>query len=167
MRYPTNTIWKNTVGRGGEEDGDDEKEEKIILYQIEGCYESRLVREALCSLEIPYLSIPMAVGTCHTLPSSITNSVMSSRIPLLIDKKNTACRNSSRDHDTSSYYCGAEECVEYLWRTYSDPTKPYPTWWTRVPGKDNIGHSGSFSVGVYTAFLRGSRSFVPEKALQG
>ena len=66
----------------------------IILYQGgEGCYKSRLVREALCSLEIPYLSIPsMVTGTCHKLPTELLSSSSVSSIPILVDKNNSCDR---------------------------------------------------------------------------
>ena len=71
------------------------------------------------------------------------------------------------DDNDVKYISGAKECVEYLWETYGDPTQPNPTWFSRISPEDNIGRSdGSFSIGAYTAFIKGTRAFVPPKALQ-
>jgi glutathione S-transferase len=149
MKYPS----KENVMT---ENDQNEESSSVVLYQAEGCYKSRLVREALCSLEIPYLSIPMVTGTSHRLPREIADA----SIPILVDKDNRCDGNVK-------YISGANECVEYLWETYSDPTQPYPKWWTRIPPEDNIGRSdGAFSIGAYTAFIKGTRAFVPKKALQ-
>lgn len=121
----------------------DDNDKELTLYQAEGCPESRLVRETLCTLEIPYLSSPTGNGSSHLLPDG------TSETPVLIDG------------DTALQ--GANACQEYLWATYRDPNGRLPQWWN-FPPKDNIGRDGSVGVGVYAAFLRGSRAFVPDRA---
>ena len=129
------------------DEGDSPKE--LVLYQSEGSPESRLVRETLCTLEIPYLSIPCAEGSRHIPLLPGDND--SSSIPILVDGDNILQ--------------GANACQEYLWSNYRDPSAPVPRWWNLPPAK-NIGRAGSLGVGAYTAFLRGSRAFVPDRALQ-
>lgn len=125
-----------------------EENDEVVLYQAEGCPESRLVREVLCTLEVPYLSIPMGNGSSHQLP----NNTAKAEIPVLIDG--------------DSVLQGADDCRNYLWNKYRDATNSaVPRWWN-LPPKQNIGRAGSFGIGAYTAFVRGSRAFVPKRALE-
>lgn len=113
----------------------------MVLHQAENCPESRLVREVLCTLELPYYSIPsLADGT-------------RSSVPIL-------------DVAGSSPIQGASDCVKYLWNTHRNDAEPFPSFVDRIPEGDNIGRSGSFAVGAYTAFLRGTRSTVPEQSMK-
>ena len=127
--------------------GNDDSNAELVLHQVEGCPESRLVREALCTLEIPYLSIP----TPHPLEEGGANAMK--QIPVLIDG--------------DKVFRGADSCVDYLWTRYADQTRPSPTWWSGMPLKENIGRKqGLFVMGAYEAFRRGRRAFVPEQALR-
>ena len=110
-----------------------DEHKELLLYQVEGCPDCRLVRETLCTLEIPYLSVPASNG------------------PILIDGDAT--------------FEGPDASCDHLWNQYRDPTRSLPTWWS-MPLKENIGKSGFFGVSAYTAFLRGSRAFVPNEALR-
>ncbi len=113
---------------------------ELVLHQAKGYPESRLVREALCTLEILYLSVPA--------PHSGGGA-----IPMLIDGNDVL-------HD-------ADACVKHLWTSYHDPTCPPPTWWSGMPLRENVGRKGgSFGVGAFTAYRCGSRAFVPKLALQ-
>jgi len=130
--------WTTTTTEIDKNNNNDQKEKELYLYQVEGCPESRLVRETLCTLEIPYLSIPTTTDVVVRLVDG--------------DRKME----------------GADMCCDYLWKEYHDERQSLPTWWN-MPLKEkkkNIGKSGSFGVGAYTAFLRGSRAFVPEQALR-
>lgn len=117
---------------------------ELKLYQAEGCPESRLIREVLCTLEIPYLSTPVGNGSYYKLPDGEQS------IPVLVDNNLTLQ--------------GADDCIQYLWENYRDPRNPLPRWWNNRPAK-NLGREGSFGVGAYAAFVRGSRAFVPSKAM--
>jgi hypothetical protein len=132
---------------------------ELVLYQSEGCPESRLVREVLCSLEIPYLSIPVAEGSSNQslLRGEFDkySGQQSSEIPVLVDPNNTQ----------AACLVGADKCVDYLWNQYGDDNRPSPTWLDRAPGVNLGRQDGSLSVGAYTAFLKGSRAFVPEQAM--
>lgn len=140
MQSPSSWV-TDRHNRGGNNDSNAE----LILHQVEGCPESRLVREALCTLEIPYVSIP----TPHTLEE--VGEDANRQIPVLIDGDRV--------------FQDADFCVDYLWMRYADPTRPSPTW--SMPLKENIGRKqGLFAVGAYEAFRRGRRAFVPEQALR-
>jgi SAM-dependent methyltransferase/glutathione S-transferase len=144
MQSPSSWVTDSHNG-GGNNDSNDE----LVLHQVEGCPESRLVREALCTLEIPYLSIP----TPQPLEEGGGGGDVNKQIPVLIDG--------------DKVFRGADSCVDYLWRRYADPTRPSPTWWSGMPLKENIGRKqGLFAIGAYEAFRRGRRSFVPEQALR-
>ncbi|KAG7349447.1 endonuclease/exonuclease/phosphatase [Nitzschia inconspicua] len=148
MRFPSNWI-KNCDGT-----------RELILYQSEGCPQSRLVREVLCSLEIPYLSIPIASGSSNThlvveLLKQENNDCGSPTLPVLYNPGLG-----------SNYFVGAEDSIDYLWKKYGDSAQLRPTWLNCIP-KDNIGRiNASFSVGAYSAFVRGSRDFVPTQAMK-
>lgn len=124
---------------------DDGQREELVLYQSEGCPESRLVRETLCTLEIPYLSIPIGLGSSHSLPNPSRN------IPVLVDG--------------DCILEGARDCQEHLWKNYKDPHGRQPHWWD-LPPTHNLGRAGSFSVGAYTAWVRGTRAFVPDRVFE-
>ena len=110
-----------------------DENKELLLYQVEGCPDCRIVRETLCTLEIPYLSVPAR------------------NVPILIDG--------------DAILEGADACCDHLRNQYRDPTRSLPTWWS-MPLKENIGKSGSFGVGAYTAFVQGSRAFVPDHAFR-
>jgi hypothetical protein len=129
---------------------------RLILYQAEGDPESRLVREVLCTLELPYLSISSGLGSDNS-----TLSVDSSLRPVLLDGNND---DNANDTPSSSYQ-GADECIEYLWGRYRQPSAKPPSWFDAAP-PNNLGRAGSFSVGAYTAFLRGARALVPSRAMK-
>lgn len=125
-------------------------DETLRLYQAEGCHESRLVREVLCTLELPYKSISAGKGTFIRLPTDHDTP------PILVVAENST---------TTTTLQGAEACMQYLWDRYRDPeSSALPSWFNSIPTQ-NIGRSGSFSVGAYTAFLKGSRALVPPRAL--
>ena len=218
----------------------------ITLHQAEGCPESRLVREVLCSLEIPYRSVPVADGSFNRLP---TTSVQSN-CTYALDTTSHTTVNETKDgnvHDSVNiniddngrdgagegnavrisvlevsilddaaaaatttgnispsgsnktavvYRIGARECVDYLRDTFYHPhssasssstcssrnnsgadgnanTNPDadPTWLDPFPeenfGRQSTGDgSNSVAIGAYTAFLKGSRAFVPERAME-
>ena len=157
---------------------------KITLYQSEGCSESRLVREVLCSLEIAYRSVPVADGSSNILPISCmittTATTTTTRIPVLEVIAHDDGNDDEHD-DHIVYRVGATECVDYLREKYynayhrgssNDPNDP--TWFDVLPNNsnnnednNNIGRiGGSISIGAYTAFLKGSRSFVPERVFE-
>jgi hypothetical protein len=183
---------------------------KITLYGSEGCPESRLVREVLCSLEIPYRSVPVADGSSNALPiiqhhtmytnddapigngnnSSSSNNNNNNnnmnppiQIPILeVDCTVSKDKDNSYSSSRSSkliHRIGAKECVDYLRDTYYDDqnqtttsfysSSSNPTWFDLLP-KENLGRSddssNSVAIGAYTAFLKGTRSFVPEKAMK-
>jgi hypothetical protein len=129
----TPSLWNNDENR------------ELVLYQAEGCSESRLVREMLCTLELPYLSIPKTNESSHQLPTTMND------IPVLVDN--------------DSVIQGADECRRHLWNKYKDPNSALPQWWN-LPPQQNIGRAGSFGIGAYTAFVRGNRAFVPDKAFE-
>ncbi len=113
---------------------------ELVLHQAKGCPKSRLVWEALCTLEIPYLSVPAP-------------HLGGGAIPVLINGNDVL-------HD-------ADACVKHLWTSYHDPTRPPPTWWSGMPLRENIARKGgSFSVGAFAAYRCRSQAFVPKLALQ-
>jgi hypothetical protein len=111
-----------------------DENKELLLYQVEGCPDCRIVRETLCTLEIPYLSVPAR------------------NVPILIDG--------------DAILEGADACCDHLRNQYRDPTRSLPTWWSMPLKEKNIGKSGSFGVGAYTAFVQGSRAFVPDQAFR-
>lgn len=121
-------------------------ENEITLYQAEGCPESRLVRETLCTLEIPYLSVAAGINSANS--AELGNR----SIPILKDGDNT--------------FYGADQCNDYLWKKYKDPSGKVPTYWNMLSTEENLGRAGPWGVGAYTAFLKGSRAFVPERAMK-
>lgn len=114
---------------------------QLVLYQMEGCPESRVVREVLCALELPYMSVPAGQGCSSPLK----------RIPTLLD--------------VDSVRKGADECTAYLWNKYRDPNAELPLWWNQLTSS-NLGRSGAFGVVAYTAFVKGRRAFVPPSAFK-
>lgn len=118
----------------------------VTLYQAEGCPESRLVRETLCTLEIPYLSVAAGTNSANSDP------LHGHSIPMLKD-------------GTKSFY-GARECNDHLWNAYKDPNGLVPRYWKMLSAVENLGRAGSWGVGAYTAFLKGSRDFVPKQAMK-
>ena len=156
---------------------------RIILYQSEGCPECRLVREVLCSLEIPYTSVPVtedgsssntvpkpAAAAAATTGTGTGTSESASRVHIPVLEVVNIARptiNDASDNDNSTtiYHTGAKKCVDYLRKTYVDSSNTIiPKWFDKISTKDNIGRNGgaSLSVSAYTAFLKGSRSFVPD-----
>ena len=130
---------------------DEKSTHKLTLYQAEGCPESRLTREILCTLELPYQSIPVGQNSSNSLPVDGDDTSNALHTPVLIDGDYTLQ--------------GAHACIEHLWNNYRDPNGKLPVWWNPKPSP-NLGRAGSFGVGAYTAFLTGSRAFVPSQAMQ-
>mmetsp|Transcript_6969 Transcript_6969/g.13825 ORF Transcript_6969/g.13825 Transcript_6969/m.13825 type:complete len:285 (+) Transcript_6969:134-988(+) len=80
---------------------------EITLHGNEACAGSRLVREALCTLQIPYVLIPCTQGGAFVSPTGAT--------PYL--------------QDGSFLSSDAEEAVKHLFRTYA--RGPPLSWWSR------------------------------------
>jgi len=163
---------------------------RVTLYGAEGCPESRLVREVLCSLEIPYRSVPVAYGSSNHLPIQTTNTETvedgncgdGSTIQIPVLEVCTAAETESSRSDCM-YSVGAKECVDYLHDTYYDQKQANtnhaatsiftnnPTWFDSLP-KENLGRqttgdgTNSVAFGAYTAFLKGTRAFVPKQAMK-
>jgi glutathione S-transferase len=137
---------------------DDGSSSLLTLYQAEGCPESRLVREVLCTLELPYKSVSTGKGTTST-PFLFDDDKDDTELPVLVVE------------DTMTTLQGAKACTDYLWERYWDPKlntnnkSSLPSWFDPVP-TPNLGRAGSFSVGAYTAFLKGSRALVPPQSLE-
>ena len=183
----------------------------LVLYQSEGCPESRLVREVLCSFEIPYKSIPVTDdgSSSNKLPTILMSGTFNStpaaiaRIPVLeiMEHNNNEDNADSNKNNNNNivHRVGAIECVDYLREYYycdfnhNDENgnnnnnnnklgNRDPTWFDELPEtstlphnnggiqKSNIGRhchqGGSISMGAYTAFLKGSRSFVPNQVFR-
>ncbi len=155
MKTPSNDYfcWRNN---GAENDL-----LELVLYQVEGCAESRLVREVLCTLELPYLSIPSGKGCSipPPPPPSEPQQWRGGKIPLLMDG--------------DEMHQGAQACRDYLWRRYyldddlpqAKSSRRCPTWFDPPP-LPNFRRVGSVSVRAYTAFGRGSRTFCPPRAME-
>lgn len=127
------------------------EDHSLVLYQAEGCPDSRLVREVLCTLEIPYLSVAAGTGTTNnSMPNN--NHSADNNIPVLVDG--------------DTVICGADACTQHLWNKYRDPNGVGPKWWDSILPEENLGRAGSFGVGAYTAFVKGNRSFIPDRAFQ-
>jgi Glutathione S-transferase, N-terminal domain len=124
---------------------DEKSGKELTSYQAEGCPESRLTREVLCTLEIPYLSVAVGKGSLNTLPDGMDGT------PVLVDEYVTLQ--------------GADKCTQHLWDTYRNPNSKLPKLWSKRLTQ-NLGREGSFGIGAYTAFLKGSRAFVPPRALK-
>ena len=161
----------------------------LVLYQAEGCPESRLVREALCCLEIPYRSVPVAEGSSNSLPPLALSvedaargggggSSKETMIPILeVFRENET--NEKQDNTTSAvqvhqHFVGAEHCLDYLRETYYysndvDDHSPEPSWFDPLP-KDNLGRSdgANFSVvtAAFSAIRKGNKAFVPDRAME-
>ena len=131
---------------------------EMVLYQSEGCPASRLVRELLCSLEIPYQSIPVAEGTfnsAHDIESG--GQTLGTITPVLIDR--------------TEVLRGHEECADYLWQLAEDSKNTVPTWFDVVAPDEDLGQRWNrgrstplLFAAAYTAFLKGRRDFVPPRA---
>jgi hypothetical protein len=163
----------------------------VVLYQAEGCPESRLVREALCCLEIPYRSVPVAEGSWNSLPPlllgveddpvvSNSNRTHEMIIPVLevFREKET---NGKQENTTSAvqvhqHFVGAERCLDHLRETYysndiDDEHSGPPSWFDPLP-KDNLGRcSGSGAnflvvTAAFSAIRKGSEAFVPDRAME-
>jgi len=130
---------------------------KVILYQAENCPESRLVREALCCLLIPYVSVPVAKGSSN-------NALPNRSIPVL----------SVRHVSTEQCFVGAEDCLNYLHSvcccdSEDSTTHKAPTWFDPIP-HPNVGRSGGANFSVLTAAVaairKGNRAIVPNQAMK-
>ncbi|KAL3926594.1 MAG: hypothetical protein SGBAC_013411, partial [Bacillariaceae sp.] len=98
------------------------------------------------SPEIPYLSVAAGTNSANSDP------LHGHSIPMLKD-------------GTKSFY-GARECNDHLWNAYKDPNGLVPRYWKMLSAVENLGRAGSWGVGAYTAFLKGSRDFVPKQAMK-
>ncbi|VEU38883.1 unnamed protein product [Pseudo-nitzschia multistriata] len=202
MRFPCSRSSTAAVPLSSpEEPGGRPQQPALTLYQAEGCPESRLVREVLCSLEIPYRSVPVADGSSNRLPNAsdsrnhgatddARDGGKSLRIPLLeiAPPNDSVIAATPETAGTSSsigviYRVGARECVDYLRDNFyrrSGAPKHHddhgrdgdtPTWLDPLP-EENLGRgsdgdgSNSLAIGAYTAFLKGSRAFVPARAMK-
>ncbi len=132
--------------------------EKLILYQAENCPESRLIREALCSLQISYRSVPVAEGSCNAVPP--TPTATNNTIPVLSVQTND---------QYWQHMVGAEDCLEYLNETYWKHSSPQPSLFDPLP-PNNLGRSGGPNFSVFTAatsaIQKGQRAFVPNRAME-
>jgi len=125
---------------------------KLTLFQMEGCPESRLVREILCGLEIPYTSSPIS-----QLPRNfLTNDSITDRPVLLVQKVD------ERGEEIS--LTGYKDIAQHLWSKYYDPNSEWPTIWSTIEAQENQGQNATFGGMVYVAFLKGRRAFVPNIA---
>ena len=138
----------------------------LILYQSEGCPASKLVRECLCSLEIPYISVPVAKGSQNVV-----------RLANAIGQEMNTLSDANKIQLpvlTIGRYGlvmqGHDDCIDYLLDQYLDHNAPRPSWFDTIPSAQNLGHDvdegetqkpRSLLGGAYTAFLQGSRAFVP------
>ena len=78
----------------------------LILYGHEGCPETRLVREALSSLQLPFALVPCATaGGSRPHPGSHGGVGGVERIPALVDGERMLC--------------GGREAAEYLREKYA------------------------------------------------
>lgn len=129
---------------------------QLVLYQAEGCPESRLVREALCCLKISYASVPVAEGSSNRLP------LAASKMPVLSLRR-------QEDPQAEEHIVGAEECLEYLNDAYFHTHNGHPTWFDPIPSP-NLGRSDGAHLSVVTAALnalqKGKREFVPQRAFR-
>ena len=150
------------------------KSSSITLYQAENCPESRLVREVLCSLELPYCSVPVAAGSHNKLPSQVLLPSMTHRVPLL---EISLSSKDKKEDDSVAHIVGAKDCVDYLTKIYRNNTddrdnSSCPSWFDALPeenlGRQSVakGESNSIAIGAYTAFWKGTRAFVPKRALE-
>ena len=137
------------------QDGGGGDPQPLTLYQSEGSPHSRLVREALCSLEILYHSISAAEGTATALPSAATEEAIRQPmpdidppgVPILVDK--------------DVLLVGSQAALEYLNETYSVSEGYGPSWLDPLP-EPNLGRCGKISTEVFGAVGRGWKKFVPE-----
>ena len=140
-----------------------DKADELVLYQSEGCPASRLVRESLCSLEIPYKSVPVAEGSQNVIPSTGDAGKLISRsnnLPVLVA-------------DDGTILHGHDNCLGYLQQTYLDPNAKRPTWFDSVPPEENLSrrqdgtnNDKTLMIGAYLAFWKGSRAFVPPRIFE-
>ena len=155
MLYPSTTIPNYTSTTAADE------RTQLILYQSEGCPESRLVREALCCLKIFYLSVPVAEGSSNRLPQP------NHEIPVL-----SVCKHHDRNlKPTVEHILGAEDCLNYLNDAYFSPaaTTKLPTWFEpRIPARENLGRIDGANLSIFTSALtaiqKGNKAFVPPQA---
>ena len=154
-------------------------DDEITLYHLEGCPDSRLVRELLCCLELPYTSVvavpkhPVGDDNKDVLSASFMHDThviiprMTIRAASIDDSDNFRDKEVDERSLPVATLVGAADCVDYLWETYWDNAQPLPTWWQSLPKgpEKNLGRRGSFALGAYTAFLKGNRALVPQEAL--
>ena len=144
----------------------------LTLYQAENCPDSRLVREVLCGLEVPYRSVPMAEGSSNALPEHCTGSGPTpAEIPVLrVETTAAECGASGG----AKHLVGADDCVDYLVGAYyhcpSPNNKGGPSWFDPVPG-GNLGRDdGRLGFSVVTAAIsavrKGREALVPERAME-
>ncbi|CAE6948730.1 unnamed protein product [Symbiodinium sp. CCMP2592] len=112
-------------------------QEPLELWGCEGSPFVRLVREALCCLELPYVlrNVPHGEVKNRTefrekyghLLSSARNAVGAVQMPFL------------RDPNTGKDILESSEIVEYLYKTYQDQAEPTETWLDFAPPKKAVG----------------------------
>jgi glutathione S-transferase len=128
----------------------------LTLYQAEGCPYSRLVRELLCSLELPYHSITCAEGSFSVV--SMEDMEVKNGIPIMVVEQ----REANKGINMTTRLLGHENAVAFLLDNFWDSTSKQPQWWQRVSPQENSGQSNKLGMSVYLAFLQGRRAFVPK-----
>ena len=145
---------------------------RITLSQSEGCPGSRLVRELLCSMEIPYRSIPVAHGSYNQMPSNLSTPVLAIECGHSNGNAiNPTDGNESAHSNHSLLVQGAKDCLNHLQGKYgvfgSTMTSLVSPWLYHIPPMANKGrHGGNLAIGAYTAFIQGSCAFVPPCVLE-
>ena len=144
----------------------------LTLYQTEGCPSSRLVREVLCTLELPYLSVPLV---CRGGKPSSRRGVVTVAASgwagrngdgIAKEWKEAPILRIDDDAADATTLVGAEECCEFLWERYADGgTGCGPSWLDPVPSP-NVGREGSFAAGAVAAVQQGAGRFVPPEAMR-
>lgn len=151
----------------------------LTLYQTEGCPASRLVREVLCTLELPYLSVPFGEGGSHhhritAISASDSNACSGDNTnihdtDLWADAPILLVGGDGSSSRTTTTLIGAEECCDFLWKRHTAEDgvsgSKKPSWLDPAPSP-NMGRNGSFSVGAYAAVLRGAEHFVPPETMR-
>jgi len=121
------------------------------------------VREILCSMEIPYISIPVAQHSQNEMPGEGLNSPVMTVV-------------TDDEAEPAVVMEGVDACLNFLQTKYGcteeDPSSLHLLFLRkflyRIPPGENLGkqQQGNLAIGAYTAFLRGSRAFVPPRAME-
>lgn len=160
LRAPNVEVVSESIPGGFSDVNNKAEDIEYTLYQSEACASSRLVREILCSLEVPYCSISCAQGTRSDMTRILSADTGDKNDPaattpvLVVSDSNNQTSQVLRGHDT---------IAKHLWERQGS-SKAAPSFFHVIP--DNLGQNSSYGASVYAAILQGQKAFLPAVALK-